>query len=285
MKYTYLFLFLLTIIVGATLYGVFSVNGFPSSQQAIARDRERLNNFSTISYRIQDYFTTNKALPSSLEIITENQKYPDTTLRLTDPETKKPYEYHTKSAYSYELCTTFSADYKDQQRSSSGPYTYYISSDVVTKVNYKKGHACIQYNLPKYLYEVTPTSSPFNYQYTSPPTPTPTPISEVRSPTSGTIVCSEHNFNITWFSKGKGMHTVSITLVSPENIARTIGSVNIPHEGDLQMLDQYTWNVPSSVSSLKLPKEYGYYLTIADTLNGKTLATTGEKFEIRNCEG
>lgn len=126
MKYTYLFLLVLTVIVGAALYGVFSVNGLPASQQAIALDRARLNDFSTISYQIQDYYTANKVLPDSLEKLTERQKISSTQLQLTDPQTKKPYRYQVKGAYEYELCTTFSADYKDQQRSGNGPYTYYV---------------------------------------------------------------------------------------------------------------------------------------------------------------
>lgn len=282
MRYTYFFLLLLTIIVGAALYGVFSVNGLPASQQAIALDRARLNDFSTISYQIQDYYTANKVLPDTLEKLTERQKISSTQLQLTDPQTKKPYAYHVKGAYEYELCTTFSADYDDQKKSTSGSYMTYVNSDITVKLDYKKGYACVGYTLPKYIYEASPT--PYVYNYT-PPIATPTPINKVRSPVSGTIVCAESNFNINWFSKGKGSHTVAIGLVSPENIARVIDTVNIPHENDSEMLDQYTWKVPESVSQLKLPKEYGYYITIADTVNGKTTTTTGEKFEIRNCEG
>ena len=285
MKYTYFFLLLLTVIVGGVLYGVFQVNGFPASQQAVALDRARLNDFSAISYRIQDYYSSNKVLPKSIDKVSESVRFSSTPLRLTDPQTKKSYGYHVKGAHEYELCTTFSADYKDQQRSSNGPYTYYVDgSDSIVKINYKKGPACILYTLPKYVYEVTPTIQPYVYDYT-PPVATPTPVNKVRSPVSGTIVCSESNFNINWFSKGKGSHTVAIGLVSPENIARIIGTVNIPHENDSEMLDVYTWKVPESVSQLKLPKEYGYYITIADTLNGETTTTTGEKFELRTCEG
>jgi hypothetical protein len=282
---TYLFVFILFLITGGALLGVFLINGFPVSQQSVAFDKARLSDFTNISYRIQEYYTSNKVLPMSLDKVSESQRYASTPFRLTDPQTKKAYGYHVKGAYEYELCTTFAADYKAQQQSNGSSYGYYLSTDFTVKLNYKKGPACVSYALPTYLHEVTPTPTMAQLKTVTYNYPTPTPINKIRAPMSGTIVCSEYSFNIDWFSKGKGMHTASIALVSPENIGRMIGTVNIPHENDSEMLDQYTWDVPSSVSSLKLPKEYGYYITVADTLDGKTTATTGEKFEIRNCEG
>lgn len=281
---TYSIIGVLFCITALALLGVFLVNGFPVSQQAIAQDRLRLNDFSSLSYRISDYYSTHKQLPSTLDDLRGTQKLSDTELKFTDSVTKKKYDYKTKDEHTYQLCTTFSASSKDQQSVKGSPLGYYASVDSSQKQEYKKGYACITYALPTYMYQTTPLPTS-TYQYIAPQVVTPTPVNKIRYPVKGLIVCAENNLNVQWFSTGKGDHHVEVGLVTPEGKSYTLGTVNIPHATETEMLDQYTWNVPSTVSAHGLSMETGYYVTVSDTLNGKVSNTNGETFEIRKCVG
>jgi hypothetical protein len=194
---------------------------------------------------------------------------------------KKDYVYNALDANNYELCTTFSTSSKDMARSSTTRDMYISPTDTFV---YKKGYSCVKFNIPSSLrYVDTPLYYPDKTVIY--PTPTTTTINKIRYPVKGLIVCAENNLNVQWFSTGKGDHHVAIGLGTPEGKSYTLGTVNIPHAGDTEMLDQYTWNVPSSVSAHGLSMETGYFVTISDTLNGKAVNTNGEAFEIRKCVG
>lgn len=272
----YTVIVVLFIITCAALYGVFRVNGLPISQQALAYDAIRVRNFQSLTTLVQYYYQDHNQLPAHLKDISSD---PQTVF--SDPQTKKDYTYKPLNANNYELCTTFSANSKDMTRSNTIREIYISPTDMFV---YKKGYSCVKFNVPSSLrYVDTPLYYPDKTVIY--PTPTVTHINKIRYPVKGLIVCAENNLNVEWFSTGKGDHHVEVGLVTPEGKSYTLGTVNTPHAGDAEMLDQYTWNVPSTVSAHGLSMETGYYVTVSDTLGGKVSNTNGESFEIRKCVG
>ena len=71
-----------------------SVTGTPRVQRRLEADNRRIQELRTIAGIISNSAT----LPPSLE-----------QFGMTDPETKKPYEYLSKTGDRYELCAAFTA--------------------------------------------------------------------------------------------------------------------------------------------------------------------------------
>ena len=148
----------------------FMIGGTPVSQRLINLDRTRINDFQQINYAIENYYRDAQKLPSSLDEIRI------VSGSLTDPETKKEYEYRIVNESTYQLCTVFSTDTKD-----TGNYdttTTYIANNT----DHLKGFDCIEYEIPRYL--ITPTPTPnFFYRESNFATPSPTNTSFIVSPT------------------------------------------------------------------------------------------------------
>ena len=76
--------------------------GIPSVQRHIEADSRRVQDLRSIAGDLN----AKKELPRSLEELRSRRP----TLRVTDPETGKRYEYMSKNDNEYELCATFAAD-------------------------------------------------------------------------------------------------------------------------------------------------------------------------------
>ncbi len=100
------------IIIITSITGIFHRKG-------IRYDQTRLTDFSKIQSNINAFYSTNRTLPENLD---ELEAYSERTRSLnaqrfnrlptdyssiTDPETKKNYNYKILTNYSYDLCTTF----------------------------------------------------------------------------------------------------------------------------------------------------------------------------------
>lgn len=277
MRNTYLFLLLLTIVAIATISGVFLKNGLPISRQALALDNTRLQDFTNISYAVESYYAQQGKLPEKLSEISLNGPYAD----IKDPQSKEGYGYIVRGEREYQLCTTFSASYDEAKKYDSTIDYQYPTSQPKKNFTYKKGYSCITYIIPSTVYPYNST-----IPVITPPllTPTPTqPVSKVVSPAKNDVLCVEDNRRLMWFATGKGDHKVTITLLSPANVAYGVAEVNIPHENGDEIMDDYTWNLPDTMSKLKLNPDKGFRMTIAGTNNGKTYAYTSELFEIKDC--
>lgn len=274
MRNTYVFIVFLTLVVLAVLYGVFQVNGFPVSQKALALDKARLSDFSSLSYTIQSYYSNNGKLPTDIQKDLTQQVLQSGTIKLTDPETKKPYEYHATGKRSYELCTTFSADYKKQLGTSS--YSYPVSTGSESpKIDYKKGHACIDYVLPSYIYAPTPTQSPNGsaYQESS---------INVLTPTWGSSLCLNQDTKITWKTKGEGLDTVRIGLFTGGTDNKYYDITSLSSFGDAST-GSYTWKAGETATGITLSPKTSNYLVMQATFYGKTINGYGGEFELKNC--
>ncbi len=111
---------IVVIILGlAAIVGGFVIMGSPAKARLYGYDNQRVNDLSSLSYQVQDYYTTNKKLPSDLSEPQFQQ--------FKDPETKQPYEYSTASDKQYQLCAAFSLDSPSQAdgRNYMGPEAWY----------------------------------------------------------------------------------------------------------------------------------------------------------------
>src|SRR3990167_10973523 len=106
---------LTTIMVLAVGWGFYN-GGSPSDAQSAQFDEKRSGDLSEIQRQIGSYYTKNKNLPSSLNDLPVDKFIP--SRGITDPQTKKGYDYKTKTDTSYELCANFGSDTLDKRGSS-----------------------------------------------------------------------------------------------------------------------------------------------------------------------
>src|SRR3990170_3955430 len=103
MRKYYIFIAVLGIVTLMVLIGGFRMVGTPISSRQEKLDEERLADFNTIKYRIEEYYRNNDNLPSDLRILSGS-------LKLSDPKTGKMYDYAPISETGYKLCTIFASD-------------------------------------------------------------------------------------------------------------------------------------------------------------------------------
>jgi len=89
------------------------VAGTPSQQRRAEADLKRVQDLRTLAFAIKNWHNhhagtgVSSAIPSTLaELYSRNVA----ASRAVDPETNVPYEYHPKSASTYELCANFTAE-------------------------------------------------------------------------------------------------------------------------------------------------------------------------------
>lgn len=111
------------VVLGLGFYG----SGSPRVQRQLAIDRARVDRMRQIANEIHN----RPQLPASLDEI--RSMY----VRIGDPETDRPFEYHLNDATHYEMCANFAAESEDwRQRPNSrsywahpaGRYCYVINS-------------------------------------------------------------------------------------------------------------------------------------------------------------
>lgn len=163
----YIGIIVLIVCVLIVLITSFAIVGSPVSQKAVNLDKTRIEHFSNLRRKIEDYFSMNKTLPDKLvqlsgESVTE------------DPETKKEYEYKKISQYEYQLCTTFSTvKLKDKAVEND---TYGLVSSLNSDQEHKKGYDCFEYSIPDYYRSAT--TSGFGQSLYPSATPVPVQIFE-----------------------------------------------------------------------------------------------------------
>ncbi|OGG08408.1 hypothetical protein A2777_03075 [Candidatus Gottesmanbacteria bacterium RIFCSPHIGHO2_01_FULL_40_15] len=145
MRKYYIFIAALGVLTAVFIIGGLSLTGSPFSEKLIKLDQQRLNDFNTIKYAIENYYRDKKVLPVNLRILPSN-------IKLSDPKSGKEYDFAVISSTQYKLCTEFSADTE-----KSGPERGVIYSNSSSSTSHRKGYDCISYSIPSYAMRPTPT--------------------------------------------------------------------------------------------------------------------------------
>jgi len=110
----------------------FAAAGSPATERKRALDRQRASDLSTLAGCIANYGMERRALPESLESLSESSQYYYCAGRTADPETGAPYEYRIVEARrtvnsvvegEFELCAVFTLP--SQENESTVMYPEY----------------------------------------------------------------------------------------------------------------------------------------------------------------
>jgi len=108
----------LIVVVVAVIVSGFMIIGPPSEQRNIRLDEERVQDLSSIQYAVVDYYSENKELPASLDILEDQGRVYE---GIKDPETGAVYTYTITGDMTFELCATFSTE-SDEDSSIRSEY-------------------------------------------------------------------------------------------------------------------------------------------------------------------
>jgi len=168
---------ILATIIIVVLISVFNITGSPIKKQQQSRDQQKLNDFSSLSYEVQSYYTNNRQLPTTMESVptldlSENVK---TSIK------NKVYGYQIISPAQYKLCTNFETDTKNIQPSKYDTHTSDYYNYPTTGNLHRQGYDCI-------LYSVTQNSF-------STPVPYPSYKPQIMAPAASLISSSNRAQN------------------------------------------------------------------------------------------
>ena len=122
----------------------------PTSQRNINLDENRIRDFQEIEYMMENHAEKTGSLPPTLEALDVSPRSTEEAQDiLTDPQSKKLYDYRVIDAGIYELCTTFATD--SAQQAESG-----ITVQVNTRFKHRIGYDCIQLRLSQIITTPTP---------------------------------------------------------------------------------------------------------------------------------
>ena len=137
-----------------------SIAGTPISQRLINFDNTRLGDFTTMKYRVENYFRSHSRIPYNMSDLANGGDLP------TDPESGNQYEYQKITDTSYKLCAVFSTDSgetREKEKALNTSYPMYLDSD---NQNHKKGYDCLSYTIPDYMLNEArvPSAAPMKTQ-------------------------------------------------------------------------------------------------------------------------
>jgi hypothetical protein len=95
----------LILVIAAFVTSLFIVDS-PAETRNKRYDNQVVNNFSQISYEIDNYYENNGSLPASLEDLSGSQPYFRQEI-ITDSESKEVYQYEVVDEKNYKLCANF----------------------------------------------------------------------------------------------------------------------------------------------------------------------------------
>ncbi len=138
MNKSYIFIASLGLLILSLITLTIFDSGNPLVKKGYAFDRKRLDDFGEIRVSINSFYSNEGKIPQSIDEISVKN--------LTDPETKKPYEYKKVTETSYQLCTTFNTDSSDfwEKTNSGSPEGGEI---------FKKGYSCTDQKVIDYIVE------------------------------------------------------------------------------------------------------------------------------------
>lgn len=127
-------------MISAVVYGM-NEAGSPFDSRNRKFDAQRVSDISTLTYSIENYYSTNKKLPATLDDLSKTNY---ANLQIKDPETSIAYEYKALTKESYQLCATFSTDNMTNAGSNRPQVDPYSYSD--PKYQHPKGKHCFELN-------------------------------------------------------------------------------------------------------------------------------------------
>lgn len=138
------------VVLGGIIGGFFIV-GTPSTQRLRVFDQQRVDNLSALSGEIRNYWSMYGKLPTKLNEVGKSFG-PGFVLPLTDPVTKKEYEYKVVSRLAFELCAEFDLPTQRWQDAygNSAPIFY------GENWTHEKGHVCFKRAIDPAIYKPIP---------------------------------------------------------------------------------------------------------------------------------
>ncbi|HMS23082.1 MAG TPA: hypothetical protein PKA38_04965 [Candidatus Levybacteria bacterium] len=147
------------IVLGAIIYG-FNSSGSPAAVRAAKFDLERQNDFSDIRYGVNSYFDRYGKLPKTLVEVNQYNSYAFSREQITDPETKKEYEYIPMWDNTYQLCAVFSTSTEvksdSEKLSAQGKTAYRSNADF----SHPAGRFCFSFKTPTVAPQIEEKPSP-----------------------------------------------------------------------------------------------------------------------------
>lgn len=132
-------------VVGIVVLWSFALVGSPSFNRKVSADRGRINNLQQIRFEIERYFEEHNKLPEKLAYLVKRQHWAGRDFTLSDPTTKRPYEYTQSEPYFYELCAEFELPSSAAELEQS-PNRYWGNDD---HWRHEAGHQCFKFNIVK----------------------------------------------------------------------------------------------------------------------------------------
>jgi hypothetical protein len=97
----------------------FVLSGTPQEQRLRRTDEQRIMDLQNISYAIDQYWFTNKRLPTDLETLSKQRNIYVSSLN--DPASGLAYEYIGTTSSTYDLCATFDTDSAKDPKNITSP--------------------------------------------------------------------------------------------------------------------------------------------------------------------
>lgn len=92
-----------SIILALSIFSIvycFSVVGSPTYRKNKAYDKIRFDDITTLSYRVKNFYSTSRFLPTTSEDIPEFST-------IVDPQNSNPYTYQKLTEDSFQICAVF----------------------------------------------------------------------------------------------------------------------------------------------------------------------------------
>lgn len=140
-----------SVLLAAVAWSFYLV-GSPAYNRQVNGDKERRANLAALARRIENWYSSNKELPKSLEVLPTNN-YRWDRAQLTDPLSGKQYGYEVIDKHRYKLCAEFSiatTDLPDQHQGSSRHYYYYEHENTDFR-EHPAGEHCFELEIPARL--------------------------------------------------------------------------------------------------------------------------------------
>ncbi|MGA7802199.1 MAG: hypothetical protein WCC36_15485 [Gammaproteobacteria bacterium] len=99
-------------VVIAAVVGGLSLVGSPAQERMRRLDMRRVVDLRGIAVAVDRYWTRHGSLPTSLDALERERGF---SIEPTDPETRRPYEYHVGTRGGYSLCAVFAASSAQEQ--------------------------------------------------------------------------------------------------------------------------------------------------------------------------
>lgn len=154
LKHIILIAILTVMVVVAIGYGI-HLSGTPSENKSVRYDGIRIQDFSSMRMAIENYYTDNLRMPSSVvDLLSVRSKTGINYLKKEpkDPKTKQSYQYQPVGQTQYKLCAVFETSSDDIAKRKTGITDSLSDISSQTEDNsHPKGQYCFIRTISQYL--------------------------------------------------------------------------------------------------------------------------------------